>query len=142
MSSPQHPDALPEMSDSPDNGLVVTDGEALQSVTLLLNGTEYRVQSGGMTVAELRALPYPPISPDYDLWLETPDGADKFLSDTEQVQVGDGIRLHAVPRSILAGRPLEGRQAAPHLGKLRQPYLPTLPVSGLPGRGRAVDGRP
>jgi len=107
MSPLQHPDASPGVSDTPENGFVVTDDEALQPVTLLLNGTEYRVEPGAMTVAELRALPYPPISSDYDLWLETPDGEDTFLSDTEQVQLHDGMRLLAVPRSILAGRPVK-----------------------------------
>src|SRR6266536_656187 len=108
MSSLQHPDSSPGVSDSPENGFVVTDDEALELVTLLLNGTEYRVQPRAMTVAELRALPYPPISPDYDLWLETADGEDMFLSDAEEVQIRDGMRLLAVPRSILAGRAAEG----------------------------------
>jgi hypothetical protein len=134
MSPLQHPDGSPGVSDSPENGLIVADDEAPESLTLVLNGTEYRVQPGAMTLAELRALPYPPISPDYDLWLETPAGEDIFLSDAEEVQLRDGMRLLAVPRSILAGRPAEGR-----LGCVSRPAATAVPGSAA-SRGPSRSG--
>jgi Multiubiquitin len=101
VSQPEYPSKPGEVSAEPRG----PDGHDEDSVTIVLNATPYRVPAGTVTADKLRALPFPPIPADYDLWLEVPGGADTFLRDGDEVQVHDGIRVLAVPRSILAGCP-------------------------------------
>jgi hypothetical protein len=80
------------------------------SVTIVLNATSYTVPAGTMTVRKLRALPFPPIPSEYDLWLEgSSGGPDTFLRDDDEIQVREGTRVFAAPRTIVAGCTSDGR---------------------------------
>jgi len=96
----------PEYPNGPDDASAV-DAEpgapGDESVTIALNATLYRVPAGTIAVHELRALPFPPIPAEYDLWLEGPGGADTFLRDDDEIEVHEGTRVFAAPRSIMAG---------------------------------------
>jgi hypothetical protein len=72
-------------------------------VTVVIDNLPYRVTGGEMTAAQLRALPHPPIGRDRDIWLAQPNGGDRFLTDTETVELTDGMRLFTAPRAITAG---------------------------------------
>jgi len=102
VSQPEHSNGPGSVSaaDVGTGASVDRDGE---SVTIVLNATSYRVPAGTMTVHMLRALPFPPIPSEYDLWLEGPGGQDTFLRDGDEIQVHEGTRVFAAPRSIMAG---------------------------------------
>lgn len=72
-------------------------------VNVVIDGLPYRVHAGVIRAAQLRAIPHPPIGHERDLWLEVPDGTDRFLSDDEQIALGDGMHLFTAPQTITAG---------------------------------------
>lgn len=58
----------------------------------------------GLTGAEIRNIPSPSISEDYDLWLQTPEGRnDALITANLTVPIRAGTRFFTVPRSIRAG---------------------------------------
>lgn len=103
MSQPEHSNGLGSapVADAEPGTVVDHDGE---TVTIVLNATSYTVPTGTLAVQKLRALPFPPIPPEYDLWLEgSPGGTDTFLRDNDEIQVREGTRVFAAPRTIVAG---------------------------------------
>lgn len=102
MSQPEYPNGPDEASAVEAESGGPSDRDE-KSVTIALNATPYRVPAGTIAAHELRALPFPPISVEYDLWLEGPGGEDTFLRDDDEIQVHEGTRVFAAPRSIVAG---------------------------------------
>ena len=64
----------------------------------------YKVEVPAMTGAQLRALPNPPISGEYDLLLEVPGGEDELIADDEVVALRNGMHFFSAPRNITPGR--------------------------------------
>jgi hypothetical protein len=84
-------------------------------VSIMLNNLTFRVGGSAITGAAVRALPTPPVDPDYDLFRVDTGGADLLVRDLEVIEVEDGDRFFTVPRLILAGY----RQDATHLNDCR-----------------------
>ena len=64
----------------------------------------YKVSKVTMTGAELRGLPQPPISADYDLYREVPgQGDDPKIGDAESVELKEGMHFYSVLRQINPG---------------------------------------
>ena len=72
-------------------------------VTVVIDGLSYRVRGGVMQASHIRAIPHPPIGPDRDIWLEVPDGSDRFLADQESVDLNEGVHFFTAPQMIMAG---------------------------------------
>ncbi|HUZ73805.1 MAG TPA: multiubiquitin domain-containing protein [Stellaceae bacterium] len=69
-----------------------------------IDRTHYTVHQETMTGAQLRQVPNPPIGPDRDLWEVVPGGTDKKISDTDVVQIRNGLRFFTAPAKINPGR--------------------------------------
>lgn len=72
-------------------------------VSITLNGLTFRVEGAAITGAALRALPTPPVDPDYDVFRVDAGGTDLLVRDQEVIEVEDGDGFFTVPRLILAG---------------------------------------
>jgi hypothetical protein len=63
----------------------------------------YRVELRHMTGLQLRALPSPPIGPDFDLFEVVPGGQDRKIGDDEVVEIRNGLRFFSAPAHINPG---------------------------------------
>ena len=63
----------------------------------------YTVSLDHMTGLQLRAIPSPPIGPDRDLFEVVPGGTDRKISDTEAVEMRNGLRFFSAPAQINPG---------------------------------------
>ena len=63
----------------------------------------YTVDQKHMTGLELRALPSPPIGPDFDLFEVMPGGTDRKIGDEEVVKIRNGLRFFSAPAHINPG---------------------------------------
>jgi hypothetical protein len=70
-----------------------------------INWVHYPVTKTKMTGAELRRVPSDHIQQSHDLWLICPGYPDRKISDTETVEIGNGVRLFSVPSVINQGSP-------------------------------------
>lgn len=64
----------------------------------------YKVEQATMTGAELRALPNPYITAEYQLTLQVPGGEDKPIADDEVIELKNGMHFFSVPKNLNAGR--------------------------------------
>jgi hypothetical protein len=87
-----------------EDGLPEVKQEEPRQATIFINGVPYRVDDRPVTGADLRQVPTPPISSDFDLIEEKVEGEDVIVHEDEVVQLADGRRFFVVPRRILAGR--------------------------------------
>lgn len=65
---------------------------------------QYKVEEESLTGAELRAVPDPVISADYQLTLQVPGGEDRQIADEEMVVLKNGMHFFSVPKNLNAGR--------------------------------------
>jgi hypothetical protein len=79
-----------------------------REITITIDGLTYRCRASVVTATGVRRIPHPPIEGERDLWLEVPDGSDRFLADDEEVVLKEGLRFFTAPRSILAGASYHG----------------------------------
>lgn len=79
-------------------------GEAHDEFVIHLDRQEYRVPGPTITGAQLRALPKPPIGPDFDIYEEVPGGEDKLIEDATVVELKNGMHFFSVPKTINPGR--------------------------------------
>ncbi len=63
----------------------------------------FTVTEKQLTGAQLRALPSPPIGPDRDLFEVVPGGTDRKISDSEVVEMRNGLRFFSAPAQINPG---------------------------------------
>ena len=66
----------------------------------------YKVAPGMLTGAQLRAIPSPPISEAYDLWLEQP-GDDEKIGDQQSVTLENGMQFYSASREINPGADID-----------------------------------
>ena len=71
---------------------------------IILDQKQYQVPAGTITGNQLRALPTPPIGPDFDIWEEVPGGDDFKVGDTQAVPIKPGMHFYSAPRTINPGR--------------------------------------
>jgi hypothetical protein len=77
----------------------------MSEIETWVNGLRFVVQDsdGFLTGDEIRYLPTPPITDEYDLFLQGQRGGmDMHISKTETIQV-DGREFFSVPQTINAG---------------------------------------
>lgn len=63
----------------------------------------YKVGVDQLTGRELRALPEPDISAQYELKLEVPGGTDRVVADDEKVELRNGEHFYSVQRNTNPG---------------------------------------
>lgn len=68
-----------------------------------IDRVQYTVIEEQLTGAELRNIPDPPIGADRDLFEVQPGKPDRQLSDTDLVNIHDGIRFFTAPSHINPG---------------------------------------
>jgi hypothetical protein len=75
-----------------------------KSYSIKIDRDPFKVESGTITGAELRALPTPPVGPDRDLFLEiSGPGQDKLIGDNEVVTLHEGAHFITIPRNVTPG---------------------------------------
>lgn len=75
-----------------------------REIVIHIDHKQYKTTQESMTGAEIRALAKPPISGDYDLWLEVPGkGDDKKIDDNDKVELKNGMHFYSVIRQINPG---------------------------------------
>jgi len=87
------------MSDSTSGSAHHGDGE----FSIHIDRATFKVDVPSMTGAQLRALPTPPIGPEFDLWLDAEEGADLLVSDTQVISLKDGMHFFTAPAIINPG---------------------------------------
>lgn len=63
----------------------------------------YKREEDALTGAQLRELPDPDISAEFDLFLVVPGGLDKLVGDDELVPLREGQHFVSVPRDVTPG---------------------------------------
>lgn len=67
----------------------------------------YTVHQAEMTGAEIRTVPPTPIPTDRDLFEVVPGNSDRKISDTDVVQIHNGLRFFTAPGTINPGKALD-----------------------------------
>jgi Multiubiquitin len=75
-----------------------------KEIPIHIDKTQYKVPAGSMTGSELRALPDPDLSSDYDLFEVVPGGDDRLIADGDAVELKAGMHFFSAPRNITPGR--------------------------------------
>lgn len=84
-------------------------GPPEKQVVIHIDHKEYKVTEDALTGSQLRTTAKPPISGDYDLYLENPGpGDDKKIGDTQSVPLKNGMHFYSVPREINPGANSDG----------------------------------
>lgn len=80
------------------------DKQDKKKYTIHIDKKKYSVEVDELTGAQLRALPEPDISANYELLLEVPGGEDDPISDGQAVALKNGMHFFSAPRNITPGR--------------------------------------
>jgi len=92
------------MSDENKRQAAHDDHGKPRETVIHIDHKEYKATKESMTGAEIRALAKPPVSGDYDLWLEVPGkGDDRKIGDGETVELKNGMQFYSVIRQINPG---------------------------------------
>jgi hypothetical protein len=75
----------------------------LHDMVIFIDKHQYRTEAPSMTGAELRAIPSPPIGPQFDLYLEAPGGDDLLIMDNVTYQIKNGSHFFTAPSTINPG---------------------------------------
>jgi hypothetical protein len=73
-----------------------------KDTSIIIDKKDYKFEGENATGAQLRALAS--ISEEYELVQIVPGGQDKPISDTETIELQDGMRFFSAPRIISPGR--------------------------------------
>ena len=80
-----------------------------KDVVIHIDHKQYKVTEEVMTGSQLRVTAKPPISGDYDLFLEVPGpGDDQKIGDAQSVTLKNGMQFYSVPREINPGGNSDG----------------------------------
>ncbi|MHB1128858.1 MAG: hypothetical protein ACYC06_02270 [Ilumatobacteraceae bacterium] len=63
---------------------------------------QYKTDASMLTGAQLRTLPEPDISAEFNLWLEVPGGTDRIIDD-EDVEICNGLHFYSIQRNTNPG---------------------------------------
>lgn len=75
-----------------------------KDVVIHIDHKQYKVSEEIMNGSQIRATAKPPISGDYDLYLENPGpGDDQKVGDLQQLALKNGMQFYSVPREINPG---------------------------------------
>lgn len=81
----------------------------VKEVVIHIDHKQYKVTDDALTGAQLRAVASPPISGEYDLWLEVPGpGDDQKVGDQQAVPLKNGMHFYSVLREINPGADRDG----------------------------------
>lgn len=79
--------------------------EAARPIRIHLDRVPYEIHQHELTGAQIRALPSPPISPDFDLWQEERgDVEDRLIAPTDTVKLKEDMHFYSAPATINPGR--------------------------------------
>jgi len=73
-------------------------------IVIHIDKKKYEIKGTQITGAELRELPEPDISAEYDLFEVVPGGEDREVKDSDAINVKDGSHFFSAPRNITPGR--------------------------------------
>lgn len=74
-----------------------------KQITILIDRTEYKVAAAELTGAQIRALPNPDIGPEFDLWIEVPNGEDRKIANDQVVKLKNGTHFFSSHSHINPG---------------------------------------
>lgn len=77
---------------------------AIDEFPIHIDKKQYKVTSEEMTGAQLRALPEPDLTADYDLFRVVPGGEDILVTDDQIVDLKAGAHFFSAPRNITPGK--------------------------------------
>lgn len=75
-----------------------------QHIPIQIDQKPYTATKSPMTGADLRALPTPPIGPEFHLWQVAPGPNDDIrINDFDEVELKPGMHFYTSPTSINPG---------------------------------------
>jgi hypothetical protein len=74
-----------------------------KTYSIHIDNVLFKREEDSLTGAELRALPDPDISGEFDLFLVVPGGLDLLVGDDEVIQLREGQHFMSVPRDVTPG---------------------------------------
>lgn len=74
-----------------------------KDVVIHIDHKQYKVSEEVMNGSQLRATASPPISGEYDLWLDAPGPDDEKVGDQQSVTLRNGMHFYSVLREINPG---------------------------------------
>jgi hypothetical protein len=74
-----------------------------KTYSIHIDNVLFKVEEDSLTGAELRKLPDPDISGEFDLFFVVPGGIDLLVGDDEVVQLREGQHFMSVPRDVTPG---------------------------------------
>jgi hypothetical protein len=79
--------------------------EKKKETNLIIDKVQYMYDGERATGSQIRQIPTPPISDEYDLYEKVEDGRDKLIGDSEEVNL-EGKEKHflSAPRNITPGQ--------------------------------------
>jgi hypothetical protein len=79
-------------------------GRPGHEIPIQIDHKPYKAPKPVMTGIELRALPNPPVSQEYDLWLENPGPEDDIkVGDNMPINLKEGMHFYLSPKTINPG---------------------------------------
>ena len=101
-----------DIADAQDEPIAPTEAVAIDRYmrfytdrprTIYIDKKPYQVRTAVLTVAQLRAVPTPPIPDDYGVWKDIPDDLDDPIKAGEIVRIADGDHFFskALPKKEL-----------------------------------------
>ncbi len=78
--------------------------KADKQATIHIDKKTYKVTEDGLTGAQLRALPDPAISSEYQLKLQVPGSDDITVEDDQVVELKNGMHFFSIPKNINPGQ--------------------------------------
>lgn len=83
----------------------MSDDTTKQPTRIHIDRKPYEVEAHELTGEQLRNLPTPPISADFDLWREeTGDVEDKLVKPAEVVRLIEDMHFYSAPSKIKPGQ--------------------------------------
>lgn len=78
--------------------------KADKQTTIHIDKKMYKVTEDSMTGAQLRALPTPDISSEYQLKQQIPGGEDITIEDGQVINLKNGMHFFSIPKNINPGQ--------------------------------------
>jgi hypothetical protein len=70
-----------------------TSQSAHKKITIYIDAEPYKVSAGEITIAALRQVRQPPVSPGKEIWLDIEDAQDQLLDANGAIDLTEGLRF-------------------------------------------------
>lgn len=74
-----------------------------KKINIHIDRKPYKVTAEKLTGTEIRAIPEPPVGPEFDLWLEVPGGEDEKIGNDQVVKLEEGMHFFSAHSHINPG---------------------------------------